>query len=156
MQRARLRETEVFYRSSSLQTYPPKPDTTPIPVLSKTPSGSTVIGRFQFSTLRGSAFAMEAAKHNARRAGADALVVRDLRDWVQPFSYYQPPDWVYYPRTRIVSAPVWRPGPGGGPGRWEVYQSIDNFPQWNWRPGHWVSGSHTHSIIDAEMLKWKK
>jgi hypothetical protein len=155
LQRARLRDTEAFYRSSTTQTFSSKPEKTPIPVFSKAPPGSSVIGRFQFSTLRGSAFAMEAAKHNARVVGADALVVHDLRDWVQPYRYYQPPDWVFIPRTRLGMAPAWRPGPGGGPGRWQTFRSMDTFSQWEWRPGYWVSGSHTHSIIDAEMLRWK-
>jgi hypothetical protein len=155
LQRARLRETEIFYRANSRRAFPPKPENTEVPVLSKAPLGSLVIGRFQFSTLRGSRFAMEAAKHNARKAGADALLLKEFRDWVQPYSYYQPPTWYSVPRTRWISTPVWRPGVGGG-GRWETYRQIDAFPMVDWRPGYWVNGSDTYSIIDAEMLKWKE
>lgn len=153
IKRAQLQKTELFYRAENLSTYPPKPPGTPIPTLDKQPPRSAILGRFEFSTLKGSAFALEAAQHNARRVGADAIVLRSLHDWIQPYSYYVPPETNSIPRSRWVSVPVWRKGSGNTPGHWETERRLQTDFVFEYRPGHTVSGSHTHSIIDALMIR---
>ena len=74
IKQASLRDTEVFYRASTLDVYAPKPATVEIPILNAMPPRSKSIGSFRYTSKKGSQFAMDAAVYNARRVGADAVI----------------------------------------------------------------------------------
>ena len=117
MHRSALRRTEVFYRAETLEKLPEKASGTPVRVLNVRPSGSRILGTFEFTTDRSAEFALESAQHNARKCGADAVWVRQLRQWAEPYTQYIPAHTSFVPSTQWISGPVWRPGPPGGMGR---------------------------------------
>jgi hypothetical protein len=76
---ASLSETTVFYTPVSDRSYPPKDKKEEIPVLAKPPAWPhRVIGRFAMQSDRGYRFVHRAMLYNARRQGADAVVIRKL------------------------------------------------------------------------------
>ncbi|MEY5026919.1 MAG: hypothetical protein RLZZ244_2447 [Verrucomicrobiota bacterium] len=157
LHRARLRQSESFYRSTTAEAFPPRSPETPIPLLDVRPKDSRVIGRFPFSTLRGPQFAIEAAQHNARRVGADSVLVRKLEEKTEAFSYYVPPETIYIPQTHLVPGARWVPGgpPGTGPGYWAPCNRLVTSPFLQYRPGRVVSGTQQRTYLEAEMLRKK-
>jgi hypothetical protein len=155
IKQASLRDTEVFYRASTLDVYAPKPATVEIPILNAMPPRSKSIGSFRYTSKKGSQFAMDAAVHNARRVGADAVLVRKLDERTEPFSYYVPPETVSVPRTRPVDDPIWIKGQNGEPGHWEYRRRYETIYVLEQRPGHMVTGTNHWTTIDALMLRQK-
>lgn len=155
MKQAHLHDTEVFYRASTMDVYAAKPKESEIPILNVLPARSKVIGHFGFTTPKGSQFAMEAATYNARRVGADAVLIRKLDERSEPYSYFVPPETVSVPHTRAINDPIWIKDQNGQPGHWEYRRRYETFYSMEQRPGHMVSGTNHRTTIDALMLRQK-
>jgi hypothetical protein len=151
LHRVALRRTEVFYRAETVEKLPEKPPDFPVRVLNTRPRSSRMLGTFAFTTDRSAEFAMESAQHNARKCGADAVWVRSLRQWAEPYTQYVPAQTNFVPSTQWISGPVWRPGVGGG--RWQREGSfVQTFGVYYSSP-YMVSGWSRFTAIDAVMLQ---
>ena len=101
---ANLEQTTVFYTPISPDYYPPLDKKTPVPILAQPPPWrSRVIGNFDMESDRGPKFAREALLFNARRQGADAIVMRDLNYDVRRTYNYIPPSWDSVPVTNYYN-----------------------------------------------------
>ena len=152
-EKAALRRSELYYRATSLERLPPKPETENIPFLDKVPKGSRVLGVFHFSTERGRDFAMLSIEHNARKVGADAVWVRGLGEGQFPRTHHVPAHWETRPFTRFE---VLRYSVPGGPGK-PARVVVDTLPLTSYRhefvpEQRWTSIVH-YSTVDALMLK---
>jgi len=152
-EKAALRRSELYYKASSLETLPSKPETERILFLDRVPKGSRVLGVFQFSTERGRDFAMRSIEHNARRVGADAVWVRKLGEGQIPQTHQVPAHWEARPFTRFE---LRRYSVPGGPGR-PPRMVVDTLPLTSYRhefvpEQRWASILH-YSTVDALMLK---
>ena len=95
---ASVRSTAVFYQPTTANKCPPKPKEAVIPVLNAPPSRRyQEIGRFAFQTTLGYPFVMNSLLYNARRAGADAVIVKNCQSWSVPCGYVIPPAVAYVP-----------------------------------------------------------
>jgi hypothetical protein len=151
--KAALRRSELYYKATSLERLPPKPETEPIPFLDRVPKGSRVLGVFQFSTERGRDFAMRSIEHNARKAGADAVWVRGQGEGQFPQSHYVPAHWESRPFTRFEQRRYTIPGGPGKPAR----IVFDTLPVTGYRTEfvpeqRWTNLIH-YNTVDALMLK---
>jgi hypothetical protein len=123
-----VKSTAVFYTPSTNVVYPPKPKGMVIPVMSQPPSRPYAeIGRFSFQSDLGYPFMMRAIQYNARRVGADGVVIKESKSWTLPYLYTVPPtlNWVpvgggwYGGRCGgwygggMTAVPVWYPGYSG-------------------------------------------
>jgi hypothetical protein len=152
-EKAALRQSELYYKATSLDQYSPKLETENIPFLDKVPKGSRVIGLFQFSTERGRDFAMRSIAHNARKVGADAVWVRGLGEGQFPQTHHVPAHWETQPLTRFEHRRYSVPGGPGRPAR----VMVDTIPVTGYRHAfvpeqRWTSIVH-YSTVDALMLK---
>ena len=69
--------TSDYYMPVIAHTFPPKPKDAPIPILDQPPKRPyLVIGRMAFQTDNGLKFVHESLQYNARRNGADAVILR--------------------------------------------------------------------------------
>lgn len=114
LDKAALQRSELYYKATSIERLPPKPEGEPIPFLDKVPKGGRVIGVFQFGTERGRDFAMRSIEHNARKAGADAVWVRGHGEGRFPQDHYVPAHWERRQFTRLEQR---RYTVAGGPGK---------------------------------------
>lgn len=97
-----LSTTEVFYTPAAGVAYPPWPKGAAIPVLSEPPSWAhKTIGRFAMQSPQGYNFIYRALLHNARRNGADAVVLRKLEFDLRRTYNYIPPGWDSIPQTNV-------------------------------------------------------
>jgi len=95
---ASVSSTAVFYQPTTANYYPPKPSNAIIPILNAPPVRPYFeIGRFAFQTTLGYPFAINSVIYNARRAGADAVIVKNCQNWSVPYSYVVPPTVGYVP-----------------------------------------------------------
>ena len=93
-----VKSTAVYYTPSTSVVYPPKPDQAVIPIMNQPPSRPYAeIGRFSFQTGFGYPFLMRAVEYNARRAGADAVLIREIKSWTIPRPYSVPPTMGWIP-----------------------------------------------------------
>jgi hypothetical protein len=148
-----LRKSELYYRATSMEQFPPKPETEKIPFLDRAPKGSRVIGVFHFSTDRGRDFAMRSIEHNARKVGADAVWVRGLGEGQFPQTQQIPAHWESRPFTRLELRRYYMPGGAGKPPR----LVSDTVPITGYRPEfvpeqRWTTIIH-YTTVDALMLK---
>lgn len=153
LHRAALRETEVYFRSETMEKYAPKQADQVIPVLNTRPAKSQTLGVFQFTTNKGAKFAMESALYNARKCGADAIYVRNLQDWSQPYAYYVPAQTNFIPSTHFISGSIWVPARAGSPGYWARRNAAVQSFGMSYSPAHTVSGWNHFSSIDAVMIR---
>lgn len=119
---ASVRSTAIFYQPTTANYYPPKPSNAVIPILGAPPARPFCeIGRFAFQTTLGYPFAINSALYNARRAGADAVIMKNCQNWSVPYSYVIPPTYGWVPVGGWggcgywggVSVPVVYPGYAG-------------------------------------------
>jgi hypothetical protein len=152
-EKAALRRSELYYKATSLEQLPAKPETERIPFLDKVPKGSRVLGVFQFSTERGRDFALRSIEHNARRVGADAVWVRTLGEGHFPQIHRIPAHWETQPFTRFEYR---RHSVPGGPGKPDRIM-IDAVPVTGYRqefvPEQRWTNIVGYSTVDALMLK---
>jgi len=153
LERVEMRPTEAYYLSKTAEQFPPKPREFEMPLLSQAPPKSATIGTFQFTTNRGRDFAMKSARYNAKRVGADAVWVRQVTEWSEPYAYDIEAHWetrwdtVYHRRTvRTKSKP-------GGPDLVTEETIPVTVQRMEWVPARHVSGFHHFASIDALMLK---
>ena len=112
---ASVSSTAVFYQPTTANYYPPKPSTVVIPMLNTPPTRPYFeIGRFAFQTTLGYPFAINSVIYNARRAGADAVIIKNCQNWSVPYSYVVPPTVGYVP----VGGGGWYGGRCGWGGGW--------------------------------------
>lgn len=150
--RSALRKTEIFYRAQTLETIPEKSPEFAVRVLNAKPPGAKVLGTFEFTTDRSNSFALESAQHNARKHGADAVWVRSLRQWAEPYTQYIPGQTTFIPSTQWISGSAWRPNPGGGGRFYRAGGVVQTFGLY-YSPPQTISGWARFSSIDAVMLK---
>ena len=153
LHRAALRDTEVYFRSETLASFPPKPPEFQIPLLNSRPTKSVNIGNFRFTTERGEKFAIESAVHNARKCGADAVHIRKLESWAEPYSRYVPAQTNYAPSSQWASGSVWIPARPGVPGHWARQNAVVQGVSVWYTPAHTESGWIHYTHIDAQMLR---
>lgn len=135
-----VKSTAVFYTPSTNVVYPPKPKDAVIPVMNQPPSRPYAeIGRFSFQSDLGYPFMMRAIQYNARRVGADAVLIKDSRSWTIPYLYSVPPTLGWIP------VGGWY---GGGCGGW--YGGAAAVPVWY--PGYSGVSYDTFTGIDARMI----
>ena len=136
-----VKSTEVFYTPSTNVVYPPKPKDAVIPVMNQPPSRPYAeIGRFSFQSDLGYPFMMRAIQYNARRVGADGVLIKDSRSWTIPYLYSVPPT--------LAWIPVGGGWYGGRCGGW--YGGVTTVPVWY--PGYSGVSYDTFTGIDARMI----
>lgn len=97
-----LRDTEIFYKPTTENVYQPLPKEAVIPILSEPPPWPhRTIGQFALQSPRGYKFIQQALIHNARRNGADAVVLRKLNFDLRRTYNYIPPQWENIPQTNV-------------------------------------------------------
>jgi len=145
---ASLEETAVFYTPSSPDYYPPWPKDTQLPLLGEPPPWrSRVIGTFDMETDRGPKFARKALLFNARRQGADAVVMRHLKYDVRRNYNYIPPRWDNVPVTNY-----WNQWVQNNKGKWvNVPQPYTTFIP-IYRPGRVVVDDVLWTHVRADMV----
>ncbi len=153
LERAQMRPTEVYYLASTPEQFAPKPPEFVIPMLSQPPQKSRSIGVFQFKTDLGRNFAIKSAAYNGRRVGADAVWIRNIHEWAEPYAYDIPGHWETRWETYYQKRMVRQRGNPGEPDK--VYE--ENRPitvsrqEWVF-PQH-VSGFNHYTAIDAQMYR---
>ena len=101
---ANLEQTAVFYTPVGSDYYPPLDKKAHVPILAQSPPWrGRVIGKFDMQTDRGPKFAREALLFNARRQGADAVVMRDVGYDLRRTYNYVPPSWDSVPVTNFYN-----------------------------------------------------
>jgi len=119
-----LKETTAYFRPTTLERFDPLPRDAQIPILAEMPRGTRyqTIGQFHFQSTRPWPFFVKSMEFNARRNGANAVLLRD--SWSETFRdiVVVPPrtDWVPVttfsssrhsrPHTRTIWVPEFRPG----------------------------------------------
>jgi hypothetical protein len=153
IERMQLRPTEVYYVANTTEYFPPKPSDFVVPVLNQPPPRSRTIGVFQFKTLKDRAFALKSALYNARRVGADAVWIRSIHEWAEPYAYDVPDHWETRWETRVERHVVRSKGKNGAPD--QISEEIINIPvqRQMWVPTQHVSGFNHFTSIDAAMVR---
>ena len=148
----RLRETEVYYRKEpGVQTIPRGADA-PVSILSRQPKNAKVLGRLVFSTTRDASFAMDAVRYNARKVGADAVVMRKFEEKRIPYTWYMPSQVVWERHYRPMMHGIFVRG-RDGVGYWHRTPIMDTYTVPSYRPGHTVSEIWQQVDVDAVMLR---
>jgi hypothetical protein len=153
LERAQMRPTEVYYIASSTEQFAPKPKEFTPPVLSSPPRSAKPIGVFQYTTESGRSFAIKSAIYNGRRVGADAIWLRNIQEWSEPYAYDVPAHFENYWETRQERRIVREKGRPGEPDRVrEEYYPVTSLVQ-RWVPTRHYSGFHHFTAIDAQMFR---
>jgi hypothetical protein len=139
--------TRDYYRSSDGHIYPPTPDDTPVQFLDGFPARPhRRIGRFQLTTEATASFMHRAAEYNARKAGADAIVITSLRRIEKPWERYVPPTLTYGPA--VAYHEHWENGPLHRHDHTTVISSPGIIP------GYVERGLVVQHSIDAVMIRF--
>jgi hypothetical protein len=140
---ASVKSTAVFYQPTTAGFYPVKDRHAMIPILNAPPTRPyTEIGRLAFQTDRDYSFIQRAIEYNAQRAGADAIIIKNYKNWSMPYYYSVP--------TTVTWVPLGG-GYGGGCGGWyggDVLMPITS-------PGYSGVDYHNFSGIDVRMIVFK-
>lgn len=135
--------TARYYMPMVAQRFPPKPDGAIVPILEQTPKRPfTVIGKFAFETDRSLQFIYKSLQYNARKNGADAVIMRSLTAQRQAWMNYG------FPWAWPSGAPGWVLGPDGSMNPvwydWPVFS-----------PGYGVLQEYTVRFVQAEMIVFR-
>ena len=153
LERMKMRPTEVYYVANSTEQFPPKPPDFAVPTLNRPPPKSRAIGTYQFKTLEGRPFVLKSAIYNARRVGADAIWMRNVQEWAEPYAYDVPQHWETHWETRMERRVTHIKGKDGGPAQvMEEFIPVP-FQSQTWIPTQHVSGFNHFTSIDAVMLR---
>ena len=145
---ASLSETTVFYTPVSDRSYPPKGKNDEIPVLAKPPDWPhRVIGRFAMQSDRGYRFVHKAMLYNARRQGADAVVVRQVVQDVRQTYNYIPPGWDSVPQSNVFYQRV-----QNNQGQWVTVPQVYTTYVPVYRPGRTVVSDAEWADVSADMV----
>lgn len=146
--------TSAYYRPMTTELYPQKPDDFPIPILGAAPNRPYyVIGRISFRAGEGIEYVNEALKYNARKNGADAVVIIEEGSETAQKSYYVPGYTTTTPVTTHSSGTVNYYGYGGY-GSGNVSGSSTTYVP-TYHPGHSGSRPVTIQTVDAAMIRYK-
>jgi hypothetical protein len=138
-----VKSTTAFYTPTTTTFYPPKDKHVVIPIMGEPPSQPyREIGRFAFQSDMGYPFMMKAIEYNARLAGADAVYIKESKNWTVPYAYTVP--------TTVSWVPVggWY---GGGCGGWYGGAVVPIT-----YPGYTGVSYQSFMGIDARMLVFKR
>ena len=142
--------TARFYQPLSAQAAPPKPEAYAPPILHAVPFQRPyrVLGAMTFTTVEDEAWWREALRWNARRVGADAVLLRGVAAREQLYSYTVPGfpsnDRTFTDLTQTVTGPDGRPQ--------TIRTRIDQrVPFYN--EDRTVVGTRTLTTIDAEFVQ---
>ncbi len=95
---ASVSSTAVFYQPTTPVIYPPKAKDAVIPIMNAAPKFPFYeIGRIAFQTQLGYPFIQKAMIYNAQRVGADAVIIKDYKNWSVPSWYSVPPTIGFIP-----------------------------------------------------------
>lgn len=148
---ASVEGTRIYYVPYTLEQYPPKPKDAFIPIVGKAPDRPhRVIGRLAFSSTLGYRFMRRSIEYNARMAGADAVVLKEVDENTQFFLTQVPPRWDYIPYTSWAPYVV-RTGDGRRTTQYATYTSWQPI----FRPGYVAPQTITTTAIDVEMIRFK-
>jgi hypothetical protein len=153
LERAQMRPTEVYYLASTPERFAPKPPEYDMPILSRPPIKARNIGAFQFTTESGRAFATKSAIYNGRRVGADAIWVRNIQEWAEPYAYDIPGHWETRWETRHERRLVKEKGNPGEPAKYHEEIRPVSVQRQEWVPTQHVSGFRHFTAIDAVMYR---
>jgi len=143
-----LEETAVFYTPTSERFYPPRPKDADIPVVSEPPDWPhEVIGRFALQTDRGYRHVYRAMLHNARRQGADAVILRRLVFDVRQTINEIPATWRSVPQTN-----VWYQQVKNKKGEWVTVPQVYTTYLPVWQPARTVVSEREWTAVEAEMV----
>lgn len=143
-----LRRTEEFYRpAKNAKVYPPKPKDADIPLYVYVPGHRKykVIGRFYMVSYGDFYFSRQAAVYNARRVGADTVLIKE--QWTGP-SY----SYVYFPHSTTTWVDVPNPQSkedakaGKDPGTHQESSTDLGPPE---------TGTGYYNYFDGEMIVYK-
>lgn len=150
-----VRDSEQFYHPLTLRTYPAKPEKYSIPILAGPPKEKfEVIGRMSFSSGHGNKYMMECLRYNARRAGADAVILADSKTTEHPYSYYVPGYTTQQPVTSYSNASANFYGSGGFSGYGTAYGTSTSYVP-VYHEGYSAQGVIFRTQIDAYMIRLK-
>lgn len=139
---ASVSSTAVFYQPVTSNFYAPKDKRMVIPILNTPPARPYFeIGRFAFQTDLGYPFVQQALLYNARRAGADAVIIKNCQSWSVPSWYSVPPTYGFIP------------GGGWYGGRCGGWYGGGVFPVFY--PGYVGMSYQNFTGIDARMIIFK-
>ena len=143
-----LRDTEVFYTPATTRIYQPWPEKAPVPVLSEAPPWPhKTIGRFAMQSPRGYRFVHRALIYNARRQGADAVVLRRLAYDLRRTYNHIPPRWDSIPQTNVFYQSV-----KNSDGKWETVPQVYTTFIPVFRPARTVVGDVQWTDVSADMV----
>lgn len=149
---ASVESTADFYIPSTTAVFPPKPKDYPIPILDAKPSRPTrVIGRLAFTSELGFPFMRKSMEYNARRVGADIVVLKHADSQTQILPYYVPPTTNWMP-VSTYSHSSYRGKHGKK--RHATSESVTYIPVY--QPGYWTQNTRIFTTIDSEMLVYRK
>ena len=144
---ASVESTADFYLANTPDIYPPKPKDYPIPILGRAPDRPyKSIGGLTFQSDRGWKFMRESMLYNARRNGADAVILKSSTAREQERFQEVPPrtDWVPVPGPVIVQKK----------GNKTYYQNYPNYVP-VFQPGYIRRWVDVIIGIDSEMIVFK-
>ncbi len=139
---ASVKSTAIHYVPTTLDVFPPKSKDFPIPILEKAPDRRyRTIGKFAFETALGYRFARDAILYNARRNGADAVILNNVSGRRELFLTRVPARVDYVPTVGYYGGYGY-----GGYGRYASYYPI-------YRPGYVRADEEVVTSVDAEMIR---
>lgn len=145
---ASLEDTAVFYTPTSERFYPPLPKNEPVPVLSEPPEWPyEVIGRFALQSDQGYPRIYRAMLFNARRQGADAVILRRLAFDVRRTFNEIPATWRSVPQTN-----VWYQQVKNKKGEWVTVPQVYTTYLPLWQPARTVVTEREWTEVEAEMV----
>ncbi|MEO8206318.1 MAG: hypothetical protein ABI615_09055 [Chthoniobacterales bacterium] len=145
---ASVQSTSEYYIPNTTKVYPPKPKDAPIPILGEFPKEPyEIIGRLSFPSFRNFGFLRRSMEYNARKAGADAVVLRGVKSQVLNGAYYVPPTVEYVPVVNYYN----NNNCGKKGNRSGSY--VTTYPYF--RPGYTVPYQNVMTTIDAQMILFK-
>lgn len=150
---ASVSSTSQFYFPATTDVYPEKPKDFPVPILGKAPERPyKVIGTLTFRSDLGWKFMRESMLYNARRNGADAVILKkaDSKEQVRVMQVPPRMDYVQVP------GPVIAVNSGGK--KCDRNPSYVSYPSYMpvYQPGYTRRWMETIIGIDAEMIVLKK
>jgi hypothetical protein len=152
---ASVTETEAFYRPTTLKSFTPKPKNHVIPILGAFPrEPHDVIGVMAFTNGRGGDFTNKALQHNARKAGADAVVILRTGSETTQVPYTVPGYTTYQP---VVTNSTYRAnayGSGGYASATGYGTSTTNVPVYT--PGFSGVRNVTMESVEACMIRLRQ
>jgi len=144
---ASVSSTAVFYAPTTSNFYPPKDKNAIIPILNQPPPRPyTEIGRFAFQSSLGYPFVQSALLYNARRAGADAIIIKNFQSWSVPSWYVVPPTYGWIPAGGWYGG-----GCRGWGGGWYGYGAVPVA-----YPGYTGVTYQNFTGVDARMVVFRR